>query len=229
MVAEWERGDTVPATTASTAAIRVLCVDDDPSFCDLAALQLERVTAAADRPVSVVTETDPSEVPSYLPDVDCVVSDYDMPDVDGLELLETVREFDADVQFILFTGRGSEEIASRATSAGVTDYVRKGGQSDRFVMLANRIEEAVARYEAERELERSNDRLRRSSTSSRSASSSRTLPVATSSSTNPARRRTGAPPRRSKGDTKRSCSTTTPRRGSTPRTAGSSSRANPSR
>jgi PAS domain S-box-containing protein len=121
---------------------------------------IERVTAA-DRPVSVVTETDPSDVPSHLPDVDCVVSDYDMPDVDGLELLETVREYDADVPFILFTGRGSEEIASRAISAGVTDYVRKGGQSDRFVMLANRIEEAVARSEAERELERSNDPLHR--------------------------------------------------------------------
>jgi PAS domain S-box-containing protein len=162
MVAEWERDDAPPLTTESTAdAIRVLCVDDDSSFCDLAALQLERVTADADRPVSVVTETDPSDVPSSLPDVDCVVSDDDMPDVDGLELLETVREYDADVPFILFTGRGSEGIASRAISAGVTDYIRKGGQSDRFVMLANRIEEAVARYEAERELERSTDRLRR--------------------------------------------------------------------
>lgn len=160
-----EGGDGIDSPSVSVSensrTLRVLCVDDDASFVELAGMQLERLTADSERPFSVVTETDPTAALSYLDGIDCVVSDYDMPEVDGLELLETLREHDPDVPFILFTGRGSEQIASRAISAGVTDYIRKGGQSDRFVMLANRIDEAVARYEAEREVERSTDRLRR--------------------------------------------------------------------
>ena len=162
MVTEWLPNGLSPSTAEVPAdSIRVLCVDDDASFLELTALQLGRLTADSDRPLSVVTETEPTNALSHLSDVDCVVSDYDMPDVDGLELLEAIRERDSDVPFFLFTGRGSEEIASRAISAGVTDYIRKGGGSDRFMMLANRIEEAVARCEAERELERSTERLRR--------------------------------------------------------------------
>ncbi len=161
MVTEWGTNDvSAPVTEPGADTIRVLCVDDDAPFLELTALQLERLTVDGDRPISVVSETEPANALSHLPDVDCVVSDYDMPDVDGLELLEAIRERDPDIPFILFTGRGSEGIASRAISAGVTDYIRKGGGSDRFVMLANRIEEAVARHEAERELERSTERLR---------------------------------------------------------------------
>jgi PAS domain S-box-containing protein len=56
--------------------------------------------------------------------------------------------------FVLFTGKGSEEVASRAISAGVTDYIQKSGESQTYQMLANRIENAVearrARVEADR-------------------------------------------------------------------------------
>ncbi|NEU58308.1 response regulator [Halorussus sp. MSC15.2] len=81
---------------------------------------------------------------------DCIVSDYDMPGMDGLELLDAVRETDRDVPFILLTGGGSEQIASKAISAGVTDYLKKGTDQEQFAVLANRIENAVSRRRAER-------------------------------------------------------------------------------
>ncbi|UPV76388.1 response regulator (plasmid) [Halorussus limi] len=81
---------------------------------------------------------------------DCIVSDYEMPGMDGLEFLDAVRESYPDVPFVLLTGGGNERIASEAVSAGVTDYLQKGEGKDQFAVLANRIENAVTRRRAER-------------------------------------------------------------------------------
>jgi PAS domain S-box-containing protein len=73
-----------------------------------------------------------------------------MPGMTGLEFLREVREEYHDLPFILFTGRGSEEVASDAISMGVTDYLQKGG-TEQYELLANRITNAVDRYVIERE------------------------------------------------------------------------------
>ncbi len=61
-----------------------------------------------------------------------------MPGQDGIEFLESVRAIDEKLPFILFTGKGSEEVASEAISAGVTDYLQKHQGTDQYTMLANR-------------------------------------------------------------------------------------------
>jgi PAS domain S-box-containing protein len=152
-------------------AIRVLHVDDEPDFAELTARYLERerqdlavetATSASeglDRLADTGSGTGPPTGPGT--DVDCVVSDYDMPGMDGLEFLKAVREEYSELPFILFTGKGSEEIASEAVTAGVTDYLNKGRKSDTYTLLANRIENIVSQHRSERQLRESTERIRK--------------------------------------------------------------------
>ena len=130
-------------------AIRVLHVDDEPEFLDVAETFLER----EDERIDLTVETDPEAALDRLrtETFHCVVSDYDMPGATGLELLERVRETKPNLPFILFTGKGSEEIASEAISAGVTDYLQKGG-TETFEILANDIRTAASEYRTRRAL-----------------------------------------------------------------------------
>jgi len=146
-----ENGDGTRVSPDPSMAIHVLHVDDEPDFANLAGSFLER---SNDR-FEVTATTSVSEALTTIGSkrVDCIVSDYDMPETNGIEFLETVRERYGDVPFVLFTGRGSEEVASEAISAGVSDYLRKESGTDQFSVLANRIESVVSRTRAERRLE----------------------------------------------------------------------------
>lgn len=132
-----------------SGTIRTLHVDDDPSLGDLTAEFLEQEQDN----LEVVTETRASEAIERLErnedSIDCIVSDYEMPGMDGLEFLEAVREIDEELPFILFTGKGSEEIAADAITEGVTDYLQKGG-TEQYVVLANRVRNSVEQYQAAR-------------------------------------------------------------------------------
>ncbi|WP_435077904.1 bacterio-opsin activator domain-containing protein [Halococcus sp. AFM35] len=141
----------------SAETVHVLFVDDERHVVETAAMALERVSEG----FVVHTETSGDAALSRLDAerVDCVVSDYRMPGMDGLELLEAVRERHPNLPVILSTGKGSEDVASDAISAGVTDYLQKGGGLDQYTVLANRIENAVAKHRAERRLESQRDEL----------------------------------------------------------------------
>jgi len=136
----------------SRGSTTVLHVDDEPEFADLVSIYLEREGDS----LEVITETSPEAGLDRLETtaIDCIVSDYDMPRTNGLEFLGIVREEYPDLPFILFTGKGSEEIASEAISAGVTDYLQKERGTDQYTVLANRIENAVQKYHATQEIER---------------------------------------------------------------------------
>ncbi len=144
-------------TDGTDDVVRILHVDDDPAFAETAAEFLERkddrfvvetATAAADG-------LDRLEAAAF----DCVVSDYDMPGRDGIEFLEAVRREHGDLPFVLYTGKGSEEVASEAVSAGVTDYIQKGAGAERYTLLANRIDNAVAARRSAAAAERRRHRL----------------------------------------------------------------------
>ena len=124
--------------------IRVLHVDEEPDFADMAATLLER---EAER-FSIETATSATEGLDRLTEstFDCIVSGYDMPRRNGIAFLERVRETYPELPFVLFTGKGSEEIASEAISTGVTDYLQKGTGPERYELLANRIINAVDAY-----------------------------------------------------------------------------------
>ncbi|AUV84228.1 hypothetical protein C2R22_21975 (plasmid) [Salinigranum rubrum] len=131
----------------SAERIKILHVDDESSFIDMTSTFLERQSER----FHITAETDATDGLTLLTkdNFDCIVSDYRMPTMSGLEFLKRVRSDYPRIPFILFTGQGSEEVASEAISLGVTDYLQKERGIDQFTVLANRIENAVARVRAE--------------------------------------------------------------------------------
>lgn len=143
----------------ATPRIRVLHVDDEPDLPDTVTAFLER----EDERIDVVTAAGAAEGLSRLAeyDIDCIVSDYDMSGQNGIEFLEAVREDYPELPFILYTGKGSEEVAADAISAGVTDYLQKESGSDQYAVLVNRIANAVESYRSRQVLAERNRALRR--------------------------------------------------------------------
>lgn len=139
--------------------IRVLHVDDEPDLSDMVATFLER----EDDRLTVCTATSANEGLETIDeaDVDCIVSDYDMPSTNGIEFLEAVRESHPELPFILYTGKGSEEVAADAISAGVTDYLQKDRGTEQYAILANRITNAVSAQWSAIESEQNRYRLER--------------------------------------------------------------------
>ncbi|WP_435183360.1 ATP-binding protein [Halobellus sp. EA9] len=106
----------------------------------------ERLAAESDR--IDVTSSGPDRALELLADeaIDCVVSDYDLPGFEGLSFLDAVRADHPDLPFVLFTADGSEEVASEAIAAGVSEYVPRSDSPEQFDALATRIETSVDAY-----------------------------------------------------------------------------------
>ncbi|WP_430504994.1 GAF domain-containing protein [Haloparvum sp. PAK95] len=142
-----------------TSEIRVLHVDDEGSITEITAEFLERENER------FTVETAPNGADGLealeANEYDCVVSDYDMPGMDGIEFLEAVRERYPNLPFILYTGKGSEEVASEAIVEGASDYIQKESGTSQYAVLANRIENAVGKYRAERDVEATRTRYQR--------------------------------------------------------------------
>ena len=139
-----------PDSSPEGRTVRVLLVEDAVDLAEVTAEYLER--AAEEFSVAVAgdarTGLDRLEEERF----DCVVSDHEMPGMDGLEFLGVVRERRPELPFVLLTGKGSEDLASKAISAGVTDYVQKRSGADHYELLAQRLQSAVGKRRAEREV-----------------------------------------------------------------------------
>jgi PAS domain S-box-containing protein len=135
-----------------TQNLCVLVVDDSEFFAEMTANTLSR-----DHGMETHWAGGPEEGLELLGEheIDCIVSDYDMPEMNGLEFLDAVRDEFGDIPFIILTGRGDEETASRAISAGVADYILKLEvvEDQQYQQLANRIENAVAQQRAQQRYE----------------------------------------------------------------------------
>jgi PAS domain S-box-containing protein len=120
---------------------RVLLVDDDPDICFLMKYALLR-----DAPhFEITTLTSATACLEYLKEnpVDCVLSDYQMPEMNGLELLRHLREQGAQVPFIFITCQGNEEVAREAFKSGAYDYFTKDVGMVHFARIVNSIEQGV--------------------------------------------------------------------------------------
>lgn len=126
--------------------IRVLHVDDESDQRLITKMFLEKF----DPELLVESASSGEEVLRLLKEqpFDVVVSDYQMPAMDGLQLCTLVNERSRH-PFILYTGRGSEEVAERAYAYGAVAYVRKEMDPSHYRVLVNRIRAAVERRRAE--------------------------------------------------------------------------------
>jgi len=103
--------------------ISVLCVDDDPDYLDITKNCLDepgvmRVTTALSVPLAL-KEMEKNKF-------DVVVSDYQMPGMNGIEFLRAIRKENPHLPFILFTGKGGKDIVIEAFKSGMDFYLQKG-------------------------------------------------------------------------------------------------------
>ena len=141
-----------------TTMYSVLYVDDEPSLLELAKIYLERTHT-----FSVATATSANEGLELLKKspFDAIISDYAMPQINGIEFLKVVRAEYGDIPFLLFTGKGREEIAIEAFDNGADFYIQKGGQPKaQFAELAHKVKMAIDSKRAERFLRESEQRYK---------------------------------------------------------------------
>jgi len=131
----------------SERSIRILHVDDEEDQLRFTKMFLEELDAE----VTVDSVSDPEEAIRLQGrnGYDIVVSDYRMVNMTGIELFQRVRER-SDVPFILYTGRGGEEVAESAHRAGMEGYMMKEAEPSHYRVLSRRIRELVEKRRAER-------------------------------------------------------------------------------
>lgn len=117
--------------------ISVLYVDDEPGLLEIGKIFLEKsgqfsvdiVTSAPDALAILATKT-----------YDAILSDYQMPEMDGIEFLKSVRASGNTIPFLILTGRGREEIVIQALNEGANYYIQKGGKLvPQFTEIAHQI------------------------------------------------------------------------------------------
>jgi PAS domain S-box-containing protein len=138
---------------------RVLYVDDEMGLLEIGKIFLEQ---SGDFLVDTVLSGQEAMALMSETSFDAVVSDYQMPEINGIELLKMVRMRYAPLPFILFTGRGREEVVSEALNNGADFYLQKGGDPiSQFAELRHHLRLAITRHENERKLRSSEERFRR--------------------------------------------------------------------
>jgi len=138
--------------------ISVLYVDDEPALLELCRIYLEKT---GEFRIDISESAREALTRLSGGQYDIIISDYQMPQMDGLEFLREVRKTCPDLPFIIFTGRSREEVAISALNAGATFYLQKGGEAAaQFAELANEIRLSVHKQRSEKKLIESERRYR---------------------------------------------------------------------
>jgi PAS domain S-box-containing protein len=139
--------------------ISVLLVDDDPALLEITRIYLLRnKEMVMDEAQSAAEGLEKLKKKTY----DVIVSDYDMPVMTGIDFLKTLRLSGDQTPFIIFTGKGQEQVAMDAINNGADFYlIRAGDPKNEFIALSHKIRKAVEQHQAELAIKESEERLRK--------------------------------------------------------------------
>ncbi|HOW04223.1 PAS domain S-box protein [Methanospirillum hungatei] len=138
--------------------IRVLYVDDDPLLLDAGRLYIQKLS---DFTVDIAESAAEAIIRLGQISYDAIISDYQMPVMDGLSFLRHLRENKNTIPFILFTGKGREEVVIEALNNGADYYLQKGGQPRaQFTELIHKVRLAIEKRDSEKELRRSHQQIK---------------------------------------------------------------------
>lgn len=130
--------------------LHILMVDEEPEILELASIYLPKYGSySIDKAYSV------KEALSFLNNnsYDAIISDYEMPETNGLEFLKIIRQVDQSVPFIIFSGKGREEVVTEAFRSGADGYVQKSSNPwSQYAELDHQIDIASKKRYAEQEL-----------------------------------------------------------------------------
>ena len=137
-------------STCQKSYLRILLVDDDPCI-----LEVSKQILATENKFEIDDATSVDEALNKMEKqtYDAVISDYEMPLKNGLDFLKELRKQQKDVPFILFTGKGREEVVITALNLGADGYVNKQGDPETvYGELVHNVRIAVEKARAEEAL-----------------------------------------------------------------------------
>ena len=116
----------------------IYLVDDDPNICETLQESLE----SEEREVQTFhnAENMLKSLSKTAPDV--VISDYRLPGMDGLELVQEIHQESPEIEVIMITGVGGHDVAVAAMQAGAYDYIRKPVNMEELRVLVDKATEA---------------------------------------------------------------------------------------
>jgi PAS domain S-box-containing protein len=128
--------------TFAKGSLNVFHVDDDESLLQISKIFMETL----EPDIELRQFTNGNEALSHLDEnVDCIITDYKMPTMDGLEFAKRIREI-SEVPIIIFTGQGSEDVASKAFSIGVNSYIQKSIDPSIWEIVLKEVKNHSERY-----------------------------------------------------------------------------------
>ncbi len=134
--------------------ITALYVDDEPALLDIVKLFLEKTGN-----IQTITSDSSIQALEILRDkhIDVIISDFDMPIMNGIEFLIETRKAGFNIPFIIYTGKGRMEIVIQALEAGADSYIQKDGEIKvQFSELLEKIQKVVRWKIAEDEIKKKN-------------------------------------------------------------------------
>jgi PAS domain S-box-containing protein len=135
-----------------SSPIQVLVVDDEPDLCSLSK---EFLDIPGEIDVDVACSVNEARKALGGRSYHVIVSDYQMAGEDGIQFLKSLRSVGNTTPFILFTGKGREEVAIEALNNGAEGYLQKGGlPRPMYTELEHRIRAAASKRRGEEEIAR---------------------------------------------------------------------------